>query len=139
METVTVFKRGWRRHAAFAAIFALLFHAVFLLVHRPVSANPGEPAGGNIVICTALGLKVVALDDLAGSSTQSDRSDKTGIVYCPVCLSAQLAGAFVSPAAVEFPRPTIAPETIVVRPSAESGFSRTIIASHPPRAPPSIV
>lgn len=139
METMTGLWRGWRRFAALSAIAAIIFHAALLLLHQPVQAADGAAQdSGTVVLCTAFGLKVVALADLADPPPVEDGHSKSAVYYCPVCLGAQLAAFAVIPDAFEFakPDPAVAIQAI---PSADLSIVPAFAGTLGSRAPPSIV
>lgn len=122
-----------------AAVFALLFHAVLLLVHQPASAAADDPRDGAVVICTAFGLKVVSLADISNDAEPRNAPDKNVTPYCPICLGAQLAGTFVPPSVVDFPRPSAKIVVVAFTLRHESVAARIVFSALGPRAPPTIV
>jgi hypothetical protein len=141
-QSVTRPLRGWRRFAAFSAIVALVFHAALLLVHTPAQAAEDGLSANSIVLCTSLGLKVVALADLSGGDAQvpadqtNQKTDQATLYECPICLSAQLAATALPPIDdIVLPRADIA--VVVFAPLLFEQHPRTIShADSAPRAPP---
>lgn len=139
METVTRSLRGWRRFAALTAIAAIIFHAALLLLHQPVQAAEGDARdGSSIVLCTAFGLKVVALADLSDPPPVQGDSQKSSVYYCPICLGAQLSAIAVVPETFQLSKPDLA-FAEVARPISERVVVPIFAGTLGSRGPPSIV
>lgn len=123
------------RLAALLALFALTFHGLLPLtqqVARQVQAANGIE---QVVLCSALGFRTIALKDGAPVDPDPARSAKIS-QNCPVCLSfAGLQPAILPPLAAEPVAPVLA-VTVLYGAATSSTLAQ---AQHPPqqaRAPP---
>ncbi len=123
------------RLAALLALFALTFHGLLPLTHQV--ARQVQEANGieQIVLCSALGFRTIAMKD--GAAVDPDPSQSAKISKsCPVCLSfAGLQPALLPPAATE---PALPATSVTVLYGAASR-STLAQAQHLPqqaRAPP---
>ena len=123
------------RLAALLGLFALTFHGLLPLtqqVARQVQAANGIE---QVVLCSALGFRTIALKD--GAPVDPDPAQGGKIAkHCPVCLSfAGLQPAILPPRAAEPAAPVLAVTVLY----GAAGSSTLAQAQHPPqqaRAPP---
>jgi hypothetical protein len=90
----------WRRFAAALGVWALLSQTVVILIHRPPSAAPADPAA---TMAMAMGPDCpMMMGDQAGGAPAPADSDKAPVrkapPVCPICQSLQANGLFVAPA-----------------------------------------
>lgn len=126
---------GLSRLAALLALFALTFHGLLPLtqqVARQVQAANGIE---QVVLCSALGVRTIALKD--GAPVDPDPAQGTKIAkHCPVCLSfAGLQPALLPPAAAELAMPVTA-VTVLYGAASSSTLAQASRLPHQARAPP---
>jgi hypothetical protein len=137
-RTLPSLKRpNWARLAALLALFALTFHAVLPLTHQV--ARQVQEANGieQIVLCSALGFRTIAMKD--GAAVDPDPSQSAKISKsCPVCLSfAGLQPALLPPTAAEPALPAIS-VTVLYGAAASSTLAQAQHLPQQARAPPAI-
>ncbi|QDO96604.1 hypothetical protein FNB15_04635 [Ferrovibrio terrae] len=123
------------RLAALLALFALTFHGLLPLtqqVARQVQAANGIE---QIVLCSALGFRTIAMKD--GAAVDPDPAKSSRISEsCPVCLSfAGLQPAVLPPVAAEPAQPVLA-VTVLYGAASSSTLAQAQHPSQQARAPP---
>jgi hypothetical protein len=119
----------WRRAAAQAAIFALIFQTAFSIFGCPTGAHAGVSGPAGIsrtsqsagadqiaqggVVCTAKGFLRIAAN---GGSSPAGGSDDTPQHGCPVCLTlcCHAGSAVTAPEVVLLPLPSVASSAIAL-------------------------
>jgi hypothetical protein len=136
-HAVRLLRPNWVRLAALLALFALTFHGLLPLTHQV--ARQVQAANGieQIVLCSALGLRTIAMKD--GVAVDPDPSDSAKISKsCPVCLSfAGLLPALLPPAAPELALPGLA-VTVLYGAAAGSTLAQSSRQPQQARAPPAL-
>jgi hypothetical protein len=126
---------GLTRLAGLLALFALTFHGLLPLtqqVTRQVQAANGIE---QIVLCSALGFRTIAMKD--GAAVDPDPAKSARISQsCPVCLSfAGLQPAVLPPLAAEPSQPVIA-VTVLYGAASSSTLAQAQHLPQQARAPP---
>lgn len=125
---------AWRSLARCLAIAALLFQAVFPLLHQP-RAVAGTGLDGTIVICTGYGFKVVPAAELEFPAPEHEPGDAAPGNWCPACFASHAPAAVVPspiPALASLPAPAVYTAHVGdEQPPAAPEHRRP-----PPRAPP---
>lgn len=125
------------RLAALLALFALTFHGLLPLTHQV--ARQVQEANGieQIVLCSALGFRTIAMKD--GAPVDPDPSQSAKISKnCPVCLTfAGLQPALLPPAAAEPAMPATS-VTVLYGAAASSTLAQAQHLPQQARAPPAI-
>lgn len=128
---------NWVRLAALLAVFALTFHGLLPLTHQV--ARQVQAANGieQIVLCSALGFRTIAMKD--GAAVDPDPSDSAKISKsCPVCLSlAGLQPALLPPAAAA-PAMPVTSVTVLYGAAASSTLAQAQHLPQQARAPPAV-
>jgi hypothetical protein len=122
------------RLAAMLALVALVFHGLLPLTHQ--IARQVQAANGieQVVLCSALGFRNIALKDGAPVDTDPARSEKSSQI-CPVCLASATLNHAVLPVGAMLGLPSLA--LTVVYGAAPASTAAAIPALPPQaRAPP---
>lgn len=121
------------RLAAVLALLALTFHGLTPLTHQ--LARQVQAANGieQVVLCSALGLRVMALKDGAPVDTDPSKSE-TIAKTCPVCFVANLQPAIL-PTMTLLAAPLVA-ITVLFGAAPQSTAAQAASYSPPARAPP---
>jgi hypothetical protein len=127
-------RAGLPRLAALLALAALVFHGLLPLTHQ--LARQVQAANGieQVVLCSALGFRNIALKDGAPVDTDPANGAKSSQI-CPVCFAATNPGLAILPANLALALPSLA--ITVIYGAAPS--STLAAAPHLPaqaRAPP---
>lgn len=125
---------NWVRLAAVLALFALTFHGLLPLTHQV--ARQVQAANGieQIVLCSALGLRTIAMKD--GAAVDPDPSDSAKISKsCPVCLSFAGLQPAILPVAAAPTMPGLA-VTVLYGAAASSTLAQSSRQPQQARAPP---
>lgn len=133
-HTVRFRAAGLSRLAALLALFALTFHGLLPLTQQVVRQAQAANGIEQVVLCSALGFRTLALKDGAPVDPDPARSGKIS-TSCPVCLSfagLQPAILAVAPA----PIPPVAAVAVLF--PAAAGSLPVEFSRHPQqaRAPP---
>lgn len=119
------------------AIAGLFFHAALPVVHQP-RAMALSSLDAAVAICTATGLQVVRLSDLAAMGGDGGSpEDKTVFYDCPICLGSKLAGIGVLPDSVALSSPTMM-AAISFPARRDNAVLASASSERQPRAPPTI-
>lgn len=129
-------RRRLARLAALLALFALTFHGLLPLTHQV--ARQVQEANGieQIVLCSALGFRTIAMKD--GAPVDPDPSDSAKISKsCPVCLSFAGLQPAVLPIAPAPSMPVLA-VTVLYGAAASSTLAQSSRQPQQARAPPAL-
>jgi hypothetical protein len=125
------------RLAALLALFALTFHAILPLTHQV--ARQVQEANGieQVVLCSALGFRTLAMKD--GAPVDPDPSQSAKISKsCPVCLSfAGLQPTLLPPVGAE-PSMPVTSVTVLYGAAASSTLAQAQHLPQQARAPPTV-
>lgn len=128
---------GLVRLAALLGLFALTFHGLLPLTHQV--ARQVQEANGieQIVLCSALGFRTIAMKD--GAPVDPDPSQSAKISKsCPVCLTfAGLQPALLPPGAAE-PAMPVTSVTVLYGAAASSTLAQAQYLPQQARAPPTL-
>lgn len=126
---------GLPRIAALLAVFALAFHAFLPLTQQAVRAAQAANGIEQVVLCSALGSRSIALKDGAPVDTDPAKGDKIS-QSCLVCLTAGGQPAIL-PAACEPAMPLTA-VTVLYGAVAGSILAQATHLPQQARAPPAL-
>jgi hypothetical protein len=122
------------RLAAMLALAGLLFHAVLPLTQQAVRQAQAASGIEQVVLCSALGLRVLALKDGAPVDTDPAKSE-TMAKLCPVCFAATGQPPAILPVAVALPLPAQS-VTVLYGAAGDSTPARAVTRPPQARAPP---
>lgn len=122
------------RLAAMAALFALLFHAFLPLTQQAARQVQADNGIEQVVLCSALGLRVLALQDGQPVDTDPAKADKTSKL-CPVCFGTAGLAHAILPGAVTLVLPQLA-LTVLYGSAGRSTLAQAQAGSPQARAPP---
>lgn len=126
-----------RRCVAWLAAVALVLQSLLPILSQPYMKMSGDAVlGGLLVLCTPEGFKVVKVPDPDDTgTTPGPRNPHPKPQFCPICLTAQIAGTGLAT-----PYLMLAPPALAV--GAPDGVPARLAAvgraysPHSPRAPP---
>lgn len=119
------------------ALVALLFHGLLPLTQQIVRQAQAANGIEQIVLCSAMGLRSIAMKDGAPVDTDPAKTEKTSKL-CPVCFATAGHDHAILPVAAALPLPS---QAITVLYGAASTSTLASASALPPqaRAPPAFV
>ncbi|WP_341897164.1 DUF2946 family protein [Ferrovibrio terrae] len=130
-------RHGLARLAALAALCALLFHGLLPLTHQLARQIQAAQGIEQVVLCSALGFRTVALKDGAPVDTDPAKSEKSSRI-CPVCFATAGLNHAILPMGIVLALPSLAITVLYGAAPSSTAASATAL---PPqaRAPPVFV
>jgi hypothetical protein len=125
------------RIALWLAAIILLFNAVMPLTRAAIQQAQAAAGIEQIVICSTLGFRTLAMKDGVQVDTDPAKAEKMGDKNCPVCAAAANVGHAILPAGIEL---TVAgtSTTVLYGAASQSTPARADYRLSQARAPPTI-
>jgi len=122
---------------AILALCALVFHGLLPLTQHAVRQVQAANGIEQVVLCSALGFRTLALKDGAPVETDPAKSETSSRI-CPVCFTASILNHAILPAGALLGLPSLAITVLYGAAPASTAASATYL---PPqaRAPPALV